>query len=146
MPDLDAPAIMPRNLIAIWSGLIVDIPIGWLLCDGTSRTPDLRSKFVKCVPDAVTDPGSLGGEDTHVLTIAELPIHGHGITDPTHDHSKISGGFAGIAREDGCTTCQQIAGGVSDETTELTLTNIGSDATHENKPSFFEILYIMRRQ
>ena len=30
----------------MWSGQEVDIPSGWVLCDGTSSTPDLRNRFV----------------------------------------------------------------------------------------------------
>lgn len=33
-------------MIVIWSGAIVDIPAGWVLCDGNNDTPDLRGKVV----------------------------------------------------------------------------------------------------
>jgi len=146
MPDIDAPEEIPKNLIANWSGLIADIPKGWLLCDGTLGTPDLRSKFVKCVPDAVTDPGTLGGEDTHALITAELPSHNHGITDPTHSHSLSMFGFGGANPNNraGDPNNNQPQVGFSDETTGLTLTNSGSGTAHENRPAFFELLYIMR--
>ena len=144
MPDLDATKPTLKGSIAIWSGLIVDIPDNWLLCDGTLSTPDLRSQFVKCVPNTTTNPGTTGGEDNHVLIIAELPTHSHGITDPTHNHSRNGRGLGGTAGEDICTTCIQSSDGVSSETTGLTLTNTGSGTAHENRPAFFEILYIMR--
>jgi len=35
-----------KGLICLWSGAIVDIPAGWLLCDGNDDTPDLRDKFI----------------------------------------------------------------------------------------------------
>ena len=142
MPDLDATKPTLKGSIAIWSGLIADIPDDWLLCDGTQSTPDLRSKFVKCVPDTVTDPGATGGEDTHVLTIAELPIHSHGITEPTHPHTKGTFSLGGSA--EGSSTGTTSNEGTSATTTGLTLTNSGSGTAHENRPAFFELLYIMK--
>ena len=35
-----------RHMIVIWSGAIIDIPAGWVLCDGNNDTPDLRDKFL----------------------------------------------------------------------------------------------------
>src|SRR6185369_12849934 len=32
---------IPAGLIAMWGGLVANIPSGWLLCDGQNGTPDL---------------------------------------------------------------------------------------------------------
>jgi microcystin-dependent protein len=37
---------IPSGVIVMWSGSIASIPSGWLLCNGTSGTPDLRNRFV----------------------------------------------------------------------------------------------------
>jgi len=37
---------IPVGGIIIWSGSIASIPTGWALCNGSSGTPDLRSKFI----------------------------------------------------------------------------------------------------
>jgi hypothetical protein len=37
---------IPIGCIIMWSGSISTIPSGWLLCNGTNGTPDLRDKFV----------------------------------------------------------------------------------------------------
>jgi hypothetical protein len=34
------------GMIMLWSGSIASIPSGWLLCDGSNSTPDLRNCFV----------------------------------------------------------------------------------------------------
>ncbi len=77
---------LPRGIIVAWSGKIADIPTGWMPCDGTNGTPDLRDKFIigarqddsgiakTNVSGALTQ---VGGEAKHVLTIAEMPAHTH---------------------------------------------------------------------
>jgi hypothetical protein len=37
---------IPSGVIVMWSGSIATIPTGWVLCDGSNSTPDLRSRFV----------------------------------------------------------------------------------------------------
>ena len=74
--------LVPSGVIVMWSGLLSAIPTGWALCDGNSGRPNLLDKFVRCVPDAVTDPGGTGGAATHVHT---QPTHTH--TGPSHTHS-----------------------------------------------------------
>jgi len=34
------------GMIMLWSGSSATIPTGWVLCDGTNSTPDLRNRFV----------------------------------------------------------------------------------------------------
>jgi hypothetical protein len=37
---------IPSGLIAIWSGSTGSIPSGWVLCNGSNGTPDLRNSFI----------------------------------------------------------------------------------------------------
>lgn len=80
--DALALGVIPTGLIAMWSGLLANIPTGWALCDGAGGRPNLLDKFVKSVPDAVTDPGGTGGATTHIHT---QPTHTH--TGPSHTHT-----------------------------------------------------------
>ena len=70
----------PRGLILLWSGAIVDIPSGFVLCNGNNGTPDLRDKFVVGAGDsyAVNDSG---GADTHT----------HDFTTDGHNHYTFAG-------------------------------------------------------
>ena len=34
------------GMIMMWSGTIATIPTGWVLCNGSNSTPDLRNRFV----------------------------------------------------------------------------------------------------
>ena len=58
------PPGAPSGLIAMWHGLLINIPTGWHLCDGTTGTPDLRSKFIKGAAPA-QEPGTTGGAASH---------------------------------------------------------------------------------
>lgn len=53
-----------QGMIVIWSGALVDIPDGWVLCDGDNGTPDLRNRFVIGAGDTYA-PDDSGGEASH---------------------------------------------------------------------------------
>lgn len=50
--------------IVLWSGAIVDIPDGWVLCDGSNSTPDLRNRFILGAGGAY-NVGETGGTGQH---------------------------------------------------------------------------------
>lgn len=52
------------GIITIWSGTLANIPAGWIICDGSNGTPDLRGRFVKSI-DTTEDPGTTGGSTSH---------------------------------------------------------------------------------
>jgi len=75
---------VPVGIIAMWGGLLVNIPANWHLCDGTTGTPDLRGLFIKGALAGV-DPGATGGSATHghtstQPTAAGESAHTHGYT------------------------------------------------------------------
>ncbi|HAH20142.1 MAG TPA: hypothetical protein DCL49_04465 [Candidatus Omnitrophica bacterium] len=91
---------IPAGVILMWSGTIVSIPSGWVLCDGNNGTPDLRDKFIVGARQdsggqAMTNiSGSLtksGG--SALISIANLPSHSHGLfsasTNSAGAHSHI---------------------------------------------------------
>ncbi len=88
-------AVLPVRSIIVWSNSEETIPDGWAACDGTThegiQSPDLRERFVIGAGGAysvgqtagpatwkglITPTGAVtvGG---HILTVDELPIHGH---------------------------------------------------------------------
>jgi hypothetical protein len=76
---------IPTGVIAIWSGAANAIPSGWLICDGTNATPDLRDRFV------------IGAGSTYAVdatggatTTASVAAHTHtlsGNTDASGNHT-----------------------------------------------------------
>lgn len=77
---------IPAGLIAMWHGLLANIPAGWHLCDGTAGTPDLRSSFVKGAA-AGLDPGATGGATTHTHTDHPALVHSGAAVDAHSAHS-----------------------------------------------------------
>lgn len=84
---------IPAGIIAMWGGLLADIPAGWLLCDGANGTPDLRAQFIKGSAAGI-EPGATGGATLHTpvgtianhSTAADTEVTGAGtrVTTATH--------------------------------------------------------------
>jgi len=139
---------VPVGVIEIWTGTIATIPEGWRLCDGLNGTPNLLDKFIRGTPDAVTEVGTLGGLVNITLTILEMALHSHGITEVPHSHSSNQG------------TTDASSSGISEGGsgnfptgfqffTRLTpvnanIGNTGGGTSHNNMPPFFEVAYIIK--
>lgn len=71
--------------------------IGTLYGVGDGRTtfnvPDVRGRVLVAADGGagrLTSKGGVGesgGEQSHTLTTAEMPVHAHGVTDPGHEHA-----------------------------------------------------------
>lgn len=146
---------VPRGGIIMWSGSVATIPAGWALCDGVQRTaldgtlvtpPDLRDRFVVgASASGGYAVGSAGGSATHTLTLAELPLHSHAVTDPGHTH------YVGMLSGTSGSTRFHDAGPDSDNPrtsgsslTGLSIQNAGGGAAHNNLPPFYALAYIMK--
>jgi hypothetical protein len=76
-PSWAAP--FPSGGIIMWSGSIASIPSGWLLCNGSSGTPDLRDRFVVGAGSTYA-VNATGGATTVTLSTVNLPSHTHSIS------------------------------------------------------------------
>jgi hypothetical protein len=77
------------GMIVLWSGTSSSVPSGWVVCDGTNGTPDLRDQFVLGAGGAMAPSGgsnstatgstSLGGltVGNTALTLDQIPAHTH---------------------------------------------------------------------
>ena len=121
--------LLPTGLIVAWNNA-GSIPSGWILCDGTSNTPDLRGKFILGAGQGVgltnRNLTDTGGEETHVLTIPEMPSH-------THGYQQAYGALFLKAGSDG-------GSNVNLQQTEAT----GGGGPHNNMPPFYVLVYIMK--
>lgn len=119
---------VPVGTIVIWSGTAEDIPDGWALCDGQDGRPDLRDKFVLGAGTAHA-VGATGGEETHTLTVKEMPEHNH----ETFLYSAGSGSNKLI----------QYSVGLSMISSVVT-TNKGGSQPHNNMPPYYALCYIIK--
>lgn len=63
-----------KGMIVAWSGAIVNIPSGWVLCDGNNSTPDLRDRFIIAAGSSY-NPNDSGGAATHIHSLADSHYH-----------------------------------------------------------------------
>jgi microcystin-dependent protein len=67
------------GVIVMWSGSIATIPTGWVLCNGSNSTPDLRNRFIVGAGSTYSVDAT-GGSATSTLTSNELPAHTHSLS------------------------------------------------------------------
>jgi len=181
--------LMPSGMIIMWSGALGDIPGGWALCDGnyydptdmsdgqvgqatsnathTSRTPDLRERFV--VGAGLTNntavsgttqytPGDTGGQNSSSHTHAVDPPNTQTTDDGQHTHTGETDDASGGDRIEKTHTCCD-RDWVSKDDHEHDFTtdpdgehhhdvNIASftsgSATVNNRPPYMALAYIMK--
>lgn len=159
--------INPIGGIIMWSGAVIDIPEGWLLCNGQQiiggtmngqNTPNLSGRFVVGVGNNGTTNytaiGQVGGEDSHVLTINEMPAHNHGgstgddgaFSETFTDNYRSTEGVAGLGggRTVGSDGNSNQTETISAPDHSHTISDQGGGQAHENRPSYFVLAYIMR--
>jgi hypothetical protein len=141
------------GMIMLWSGSSASIPSGWLLCDGSSSTPDLRNRFVVGAGSTYAVGATGGSADAIVVS----HTHTATVTDAGHRHIE---GFAGVnsGASYGVTTAptgnlnDQFSSTTSNhpftstETTGITVANstTGSSGTNANLPPYYALCYIMK--
>lgn len=124
----DKPTGVPSGLIAMWHGLIANIPSGWVICDGNNSTPNLLAKFVEGVATAATNPGTTGGAKSkttaghsHTQGATGAPsgqlvsASGSGYTSPEPGHTHTNPG-----------------------------TNSNTDSISDIRPPYYDVAFIMK--
>ena len=129
---------IPSGVILLWSGSVGSIPSGWVLCDGTNSTPDLRNRFVVGAGDTYSVSGTGGSADAIVVS------HTHTVSDPGHTHqnylNSAGGGQRGL---EGAVGGGPITGMLS-AFTGITIASAGESGTNANLPPYYALAYIMK--
>ncbi len=130
----------PSGLIAMWSGSIATIPAGWLLCNGTSGTPDLRNRFIVGAGSTYAVAATGGSADAIVVS----HTHTATVTDPGHFHSN-GAAVSGSANGGGGPLVHTLTN-TGTAVTGITVTNssTGSSGTNANLPPYYALAYIMK--
>ena len=78
--------------------------------------------------------GSTGGSETHTLSTAELAVHSHGVTDPTHSHNYYlpNSDTAGAGVAVGVSSDGSASTATTSSSTGVSINNAGSGSAHNN--------------
>jgi hypothetical protein len=136
---------IPTGGIIIWSGAANAIPSGWLLCNGSSGTPDLRNRFV--VGAGSTYAVAATGGSADAIVVSHTHTATSSVSDPGHAHSYInpatSGGISGFV-----SGIQVVSGTTGTATTGISVStsiaSTGSSGTNANLPPYYALCYIMK--
>jgi microcystin-dependent protein len=166
----------PVGVVKDWAGLASRVPENYLLCDGSSlsiaaypelyavigftfggagsefKLPDTRGRFTAGYDNSRNDyktVGLTGGEESHTLSVDEIPAHDH-VNDGAFN--KLSA-RAADATTPGTTASidsrspeaeYNIAYMTADEWQKATIQEVGGSEAHENRPPFIVFAKIIK--
>jgi len=158
-------ALVPVGAIIMWTG--GPIPTGWALCDGGTyakidgsgpiTAPDLSGRFIVGLDPTDPDYAAIGingnlGTKTTTLTEAQIPTHTH-TTDPggAHAHTIYNMDTDGLDHDASGSNGQQYWRsnngsnlGFSGGDHTHTISNTGGGGSHENRPPYYALAFIMK--
>lgn len=165
-----AGILYPTGVIVMWFGALISVPAGWVVCDGTNGTPDLRDRFIVGAgttyalgatggaATATTDDGDLaltiGGT---ALTVNQLPAHSHLLAaNVSASDAPSASNFLARETAAGGDTEYNLRG-TSSSPTVLKSGDAGAGATHDHTagdmdhthevatlPPYFGLYFIMK--
>lgn len=153
-------AAFTTGMIMMWSGTIATIPTGWVLCNGSNSTPDLRNKFVigahsdtaGVAYSTVTGSNTTSGGTKDAITVSHTHTATTTATDAGHTHLSnamglVNGtinfvGTGGVDYNNGNNT--NTATGTASITATTTINSTGSSGTDQNLPPYYALAFIMK--
>lgn len=114
------------------------LPVGWMECHGGTVIDPVSPYYGQTLPNLMDNnyflrgastSGGTGGEDTHTLSVTEIPAHTHNVATST-----------------GAQTGNRIANtnSASNESNIATDNGTGGGTAHENKPPYYNVVWIIR--
>ena len=134
------------GMIMLWSGASSAIPTGWLLCDGSNSTPDLRNRFVVGAGSTYSVGATGGSADAVVVSHTHTATSV--VTDPGHSHQYIRDKDAGSISSHQYSDSNAGYLNTSTSTTGITVAttnaSTGVSGTNANLPPYYALCYIMK--
>jgi len=135
------------GMIMMWSGSIASIPSGWVLCNGSSGTPDLRDRFVVGAGNSYAVGATGGSADAIVVSHTHSGTTGAMNSNATHSHT-----YLGVSNPSGSGAGDRMSVPVTrttdavniDHTHNFTTSSAGSSGTNANLPPYYALAYIMK--
>jgi len=159
--DSAASGSFPAGGIIMWNGSVGSIPSGWVLCNGSNGTPDLRDRFVVGAGSTYA-VGATGGSANAVLV---SHTHSVSVSDPGHGHpyrqanqtniTNDANGGAIMTDQNGTqrnvdayngTPENEYDKAIGGNTTgiSVSISTEGQSATNANLPPYYALCYIMK--
>lgn len=135
---------LPKGSIIPWFGKLADIPAGYALCDGTNGTPDLRDRFIVGAGKSYK-LSDIGGENTHILTVEEMPKHDHQTSYRFDEFGfDVGDGNASNSKSVKNRICLGDNAPYNGYVWPAITGSSGNDQAHENRPPYYALYYIMQ--
>jgi hypothetical protein len=145
---------VPSGIISLWSGSIASIPSGWVICDGTNGTPDLRNKFVVGAGSTYAVGATGGSADAIAVSHTHTFSGTTGGMNANNPHVHYTYGAYGGGGNPGGSLNTSNPGGQNMATTATdidhghafsgTTAAAGSSGTNANLPPYYALAYIMK--
>jgi hypothetical protein len=149
---------IPSGLISMWSGTIASIPSGWVLCNGSNSTPDLRNKFIigahsdtaGVAYTTVTGSNTTTGGTKDAIVVSHTHTATSAVTDPGHLHTFTNYSNAGGASDtpiigsSNTTATVSTNSAVTGISVATTNASTGSSGTDQNLPPYYALAFIMK--
>lgn len=144
------------GVIVMWSGTIATIPTGWVLCNGSNSTPDLRNRFIigahtdsaGVAYSTVTGSNTQTGGTKEAIVVSHTHTATSTVTDSGHNHAlnflSTAGGSAYGTNAGGNAFGTQTNSAVTGISVATTNATAGSSGTDQNLPPYYALAYIMK--
>lgn len=140
-------AAFVSGMIIMWSGSIGSIPSGWLLCNGTSGTPDLRDRFVIGAGNSYAVNATGGSADAIVVSHTHTATSS--VTDTGHLHQyggsrQVQAGGDNSGPYVGGNSFYNTGSATTGITVGTSISTTGSSGTNANIPPYYALCFIMK--